>query len=119
MLDADSRITGDIDAMSAVGWEQSFHNVSAELNLPPGWRLLAARGVDNVPDSWISRWTLLDLFLVLITALAQQDSGIAIGVASTGNAGYHLARTWRTALCLAEYSGGDGIAGRIAARQVL
>jgi len=70
MLDADSRIKGDIDAMSAVGWEQSFHTVSAELNLPPGWRLLAARGVDNVPDSWISRWTLLDLFLVLITALA-------------------------------------------------
>jgi hypothetical protein len=70
MLSADSRIAGDIDAMSAVGWEQSFHNVSAELNLPPGWRLLAATGVDNVPDSWISRWTLLDLFLVLITALA-------------------------------------------------
>ena len=70
MLSADSRIAGDIDVMSAVGWEQSFHNVSAELNLPPGWRLLAASGVDNVPDSWISRWTLLDLFLVLITALA-------------------------------------------------
>ena len=69
-LDADSRITGDIDTMSAVGWEQDFHTVSAELNLPPGWRLLAATGVDNVPDSWISRWTLLDLFLVLITALA-------------------------------------------------
>ncbi len=70
LLNADSRIAGDIDAMSAVGWEQSFHNVSAELNLPPGWRLLAATGVDNVPDSWISRWTLLDLFFVLITALA-------------------------------------------------
>jgi hypothetical protein len=70
MLDADSRITGDIDTLSAVGWEQGFHAVRAELNLPPGWRLLAASGVDNVPDSWISRWTLLDLFLVLITALA-------------------------------------------------
>ncbi len=70
MLNADSRIKGDIDSISAVGWEQSFHNVSAELNLPPGWRLLAANGVDNVPDSWTSRWTLLDLFLVLITALA-------------------------------------------------
>ncbi len=44
--------------------------MSAELNLPPGWRLLAASGVDNVPDSWIARWTLLDLFLVLIAALA-------------------------------------------------
>ncbi|MDP1969960.1 MAG: hypothetical protein Q8K42_03370 [Methylobacter sp.] len=69
-LDADSRITGAIGSTSAVGWEQDFHNVSAELNLPPGWRLLAASGVDNVPDSWISRWTLLDLFLVLIAALA-------------------------------------------------
>jgi len=69
-LDADSRITGPVNAVSAVGWEQDFHNVSAELNLPPGWRLLAAGGVDNVPDSWLSRWTLLDLFLVLIAALA-------------------------------------------------
>ncbi|MGZ8162336.1 MAG: hypothetical protein ACXWTT_05660 [Methylobacter sp.] len=69
-LDADSRNAGNISTISAVGWEQSFHNVSAELNLPPGWRLLAASGVDNVPDSWISRWTLLDLFLVLIAALA-------------------------------------------------
>ncbi|MGZ5010219.1 MAG: hypothetical protein ACXV74_04580 [Methylobacter sp.] len=70
MLDADSRVTGSVNAISAVGWEQDFHNVRAELNLPPGWRLLAAGGVDNVPDSWISRWTLLDLFLVLIAALA-------------------------------------------------
>ncbi|MFZ2313934.1 MAG: hypothetical protein WAV82_15090, partial [Methylobacter sp.] len=70
MLNADSRVTGDVGSTSAVGWEQGFHNVSAELNLPPGWRLLAASGVDNVPDSWISRWTLLDLFLVLIAALA-------------------------------------------------
>ncbi|MGZ4970942.1 MAG: hypothetical protein ACXV7H_15630, partial [Methylobacter sp.] len=69
-LNADSRAVGAVSSISAVGWEQDFHNVSAELNLPPGWRLLAASGVDNVPDSWISRWTLLDLFLVLIAALA-------------------------------------------------
>ena len=69
-MDADSRIVGPISSMSAVGWDQNFHGVSAELNLPPGWRLLAANGVDNVPDSWLSRWTLLDLFLVLIAALA-------------------------------------------------
>ena len=69
-LDADSRMVGNIGAISAVGWEQSFRNVSAELNLPPGWRLLAATGVDNVPDSWVSRWNLLDFFLVLIAALA-------------------------------------------------
>ena len=70
MLDADSRTAGAINEISAVGWEQDFHTVSAELNLPPGWRLLAASGVDNVPESWLSRWTLLDLFLILIAALA-------------------------------------------------
>ncbi|MFU8790092.1 MAG: hypothetical protein ACNA7G_13770 [Methylobacter sp.] len=69
-LDADSRVVGAVGSTSAVGWEQDFHSVRAELNLPPGWRLLAASGVDNVPDSWISRWTLLDLFVVLIAALA-------------------------------------------------
>jgi hypothetical protein len=69
-LDADSRSDGNISSISAVGWVQSFNQVNAELNLPPGWRLLAASGVDNVPDSWIARWTLLDFFLVLIAALA-------------------------------------------------
>lgn len=69
-LSADSRILGAIDVMSAVGWRQNFHQVKAELNVPPGWRLLAVSGVDNDPNSWIARWTLLDLFLVLIAALA-------------------------------------------------
>ena len=68
-LEADSRIQGKIGRMSAVGWEQTFNQVTTELNLPPGWRLIAATGVDNVPDSWLARWTLLDLFLVLITAI--------------------------------------------------
>lgn len=70
LLEADSRIQGKIGRMSAVGWEQKFNQVTAELNLPPGWRLLAATGVDNVPDSWVSRWTLMDLFLVLMIAIA-------------------------------------------------
>lgn len=69
-VDADSRINGSITAFSATGWEQDFQTVGAELNLPPGWHLLAAAGVDNIPDSWLARWTLLDLFMVLIAALA-------------------------------------------------
>lgn len=69
-LKADSRLLGNIGKINAVGWEQSFHEVNATLRLPPGWRLLAATGVDNDPDCWVSNWTLLDLFLVLITALA-------------------------------------------------
>ncbi len=69
-LNAHSRITKEISTISATGWDQNFSRVNAVLNLSPGWRLLAATGVDNDPDSWISRWTLLDLFLVLIASLA-------------------------------------------------
>jgi hypothetical protein len=69
-LSADSRFEGDAEQFHAVGWEQDFQNVSAVLHLPPGWRLFSAEGVDNVPNAWLARWTLLDLFLVLIVALA-------------------------------------------------
>ena len=40
------------------------------MNLPPGWRLFHATGVDSVSPTWVKSWTLLDLFVVLITALA-------------------------------------------------
>lgn len=69
-LQADSRIDNAIGRLNAVGWQQAFQQAQAELNIPPGWRLLAVSGVDNDPDSWLTRWTLLDLFLVLIVALA-------------------------------------------------
>jgi hypothetical protein len=69
-LKADSRLIGGIGTINAVGWEQSFHQVNATLRLPPGWKLLAATGVDNDPNCWVSNWTLLDLFLVFITAVA-------------------------------------------------
>ena len=48
----------------------TFQSVSGVLNLPPGWRLLSAGGVDVIPGTWFERWTLLDLFVVLIIALA-------------------------------------------------
>lgn len=67
---ADSRYSGAIGQLSASGWQHPFQQLRAELNLPPGWQLLAASGVDNVPESWLARWTLLDLFMVLIAALA-------------------------------------------------
>lgn len=67
-LTADSRMVGNIAALSAVGWAQDFQLVITELNLPPGWQLLAASGVDHVQDSWLSHWSLLDVFLVLLAA---------------------------------------------------
>ncbi|WP_295443087.1 hypothetical protein [uncultured Thiodictyon sp.] len=71
-LVADSRIEGEPHdnprPIPAAGWGLKFDSSRAHLYLPPGWDLLAAAGTDNRPDSWLGRWTLLDLFLVLILA---------------------------------------------------
>ncbi len=72
-LTAESRIPIPVQSgqlqLPALGWNHTVQNLSVELHLPPGWSLLAASGVDQV-STWITRWTLLDIFLVLITALA-------------------------------------------------
>jgi hypothetical protein len=69
-LVAESRYEASNQVLPAVGWDHDFQSVSGVLNLPPGWRLLTARGVDVMPGTWFERWTLLDLFLVLIISLA-------------------------------------------------
>jgi hypothetical protein len=73
-LAADSRVDapGALLArrLPAVGWDVDFQSLHARLHLPPGWRLLHAAGVDRANSSWISSWTLLDLFGVVVLALA-------------------------------------------------
>ncbi|HZR36701.1 MAG TPA: hypothetical protein VFA75_15135 [Nevskia sp.] len=69
-LVAASRVDQRLSHLPVTGWDHEFQQVSAELNLPPGWRLLATSGVDNVPQTWVSRWSLLDLFAVLVAASA-------------------------------------------------
>ena len=69
-INADSRIDGDRADIPAVSWSHDFQAVSGVLNLPPGWRVMFATGVDDIEPTWVSSWTLLDLFLVLIIALA-------------------------------------------------
>jgi hypothetical protein len=69
-LVADSRLVGDPSRLPAVGWDHDFQKVGATLNLPPGWRLLAATGVDRVQHAWLTRWTLFDLFLLLVATAA-------------------------------------------------
>ncbi|MBF0417632.1 MAG: hypothetical protein HQL86_05215, partial [Magnetococcales bacterium] len=56
--------------LPAVGWDLDFQQVTGTLHLPPGWRLLHATGMDDIGESWLGRWSLLDLFLTLVTALA-------------------------------------------------
>lgn len=69
-LVADSRIDEPRRRLPAAGWNTDLQGIETTLHLPPAWRLLAAPGVDNVPDTWLARWSLLDLFLVLVAAIA-------------------------------------------------
>lgn len=61
-----------IDAISnlpAAGWQQSFDRIDTTLHFPYGYKLLGAPGADSVQGSWMSRWTLLDVFVCAILAL--------------------------------------------------
>ncbi|MFH1725533.1 MAG: hypothetical protein ABII00_13060 [Elusimicrobiota bacterium] len=69
-LDADSRIERPLRKVPAVSWNADFDNVNGRLNLPPGWRLIHAFGVDKASPTWVTLWTLLDIFLVLIIGLS-------------------------------------------------
>ncbi|MHB8416697.1 MAG: hypothetical protein ACYDCL_01385 [Myxococcales bacterium] len=84
-LEADARIEGSVGDLPAVGWQHDFRQVGESLNLPPGWRLFHASGVDSVGPTWVKSWTLLDLFVVLITALAVWKLwGLGWGLAALG-----------------------------------
>lgn len=67
-LSADSRMESDTRTFSASGWDMDFNKVTGTLYLPAGWQLLSLSGANTY--AWIDRWTLLDLFMVLITAIA-------------------------------------------------
>ncbi|MFT5682577.1 MAG: hypothetical protein ACI8RZ_003499 [Myxococcota bacterium] len=69
-LIAESRIEGRPGKLPAVGWDTDVNRLSGTLHLPPGWRLLDATGVDNIPDSLLARWSLLDIFFVLVLSMA-------------------------------------------------
>ncbi|MGB1010738.1 MAG: hypothetical protein ACPGVP_13545 [Thiolinea sp.] len=68
-LTAESRYQGQITSPPVNGWQQDLQRVDTQLHLPPGWRLFSVSGTDNHPQSWVQRWSLLDLFLVLVIAL--------------------------------------------------
>jgi hypothetical protein len=57
-------------SLPATGWRSDAESVRVTLHLPPGWRLFALFGADWVDGDWLTAWTLLDLFLLLIFTLA-------------------------------------------------
>jgi hypothetical protein len=69
-MTADGRVEHGGGTLPAVGWAHDFTRVAAVANLPPGWSLVGATGVDDVDGTWFQRWSLLDLFGVLVLALA-------------------------------------------------
>ncbi len=93
-IEVDSRLEGVTSALPAVGWQFNPQSLHTSVNLPPGWRLLAASGPDRVSSSWIRDWSLLDIFIVLVLALGfWRIWGMPVGIiALTG-----LALTWHEA----------------------
>lgn len=87
-----SRVESSGRTLDAAGWSQTVESLGATLHLPPGWTLLHAWGVDRASESWVSRWTLLDLFVVMLTGIGLgRLFGVsvgALGLAAIG-ASYH------------------------------
>jgi hypothetical protein len=59
-----------IKSIPATGWNLDLDSLSLTMNLPPGWRLFALFGAESVDGDWLTSWTLLDLFLLLIFSIA-------------------------------------------------
>lgn len=56
----------------AAGWDTVAGPVRCEWHLPPGWRLVALFGAEWVHGDWLTAWSLLDVFLLLVFSLAVQ-----------------------------------------------
>lgn len=68
-LSAGVRVEARRGSLPITGWQQTFDSMNLTLHLPYGYRLLAAPGADGAQGTWISRWTLLDIFLCAMVAL--------------------------------------------------
>lgn len=68
-------------SLVATGWQASADSLQVTLTLPPGWRALAIFGADRVTGDWLTAWSLLDLFLLLVFSFAVfRLSGLIAGV---------------------------------------
>ncbi|MBN8728077.1 MAG: hypothetical protein J0H15_10305 [Xanthomonadales bacterium] len=82
-LSAGVRVEPANASLPVAGWQETFDGIDSTLHLPSGYRLLAAPGADRADGSWMSRWTLLDVFLAAVVALlAWKAFGRAAGIAA-------------------------------------
>jgi hypothetical protein len=69
-MSAEWRVEGASRTLPAVAWSENVQSLEATLHLPPGWTLITARGVDELPGTWWDEWDLFAFFFVLLVALA-------------------------------------------------
>jgi hypothetical protein len=52
------------------GWSDQVSRVETNIHLPPAWSVLYVSGAESVRGSWLEKWSLWDIFLVLIIAVS-------------------------------------------------
>jgi hypothetical protein len=70
VIETDGRMEGRLTSVPVAGFVHDLDGLVARVNLPVGWELLHASGADQVSGSWVERWSLGELFLLLLLALA-------------------------------------------------
>ncbi len=84
-LESVSRTASPRGTLPATGWQTRFDGVQGTLHLPPGHLLLAVRGADDAPGSWLEQWGLWNLFGVLIVVVfTAWVAGNAVAVVALG-----------------------------------
>jgi hypothetical protein len=56
--------------MPISGWSDQVSRVETNIHLPPAWSVLYVSGAESVRGSWLEKWSLWDIFLVLIIAVS-------------------------------------------------
>ena len=84
-LQAVIRHDSALSHLDIVGWNHDIQTLSVELNAPPGWSLLATKGVDRPQGTWVSSWSPFELFflfaLVIFTFRVVGPLAALIGLA--------------------------------------
>lgn len=66
--------------LTASGWEKNVESLGVTLHVPNGWEVLHVKGPDVVSATWVSKWNLLDVFLIaLVTIIAWKFGALFLG----------------------------------------
>ena len=52
------------------GWNREMNTAALTLELPPGWTPVEAVGADRASGLWLRQWTLMEVFLVIVSVVA-------------------------------------------------